>query len=308
MKAARAFVFVAICMCVSQADATCHGWGSPGYGALVSDCHFADSLWAGYCSGGPAVPASDCCNQGCGYFTWYGANAGCNTCCDPCGGCGGGEWMAKLRGHFESMKARMSHGSCNDHCGSCCDTGCGGGGGCGWGGSGMFGGGCGCGKTSCDPCDTCCDPCDTCCDSGCGGGMNCNWLHKLRARLGHGVCQQRYQPLSPCECMCENARCCGSRRGWLGGGCLDNCGMVGAFPAQGIDYSYLNYCCGGARTPATTHAQPTAAQPANQSVEGSTVNDNSNSIYDETNSFQSDMIDGSQGSELVPPGTEANGE
>lgn len=309
MKAARAFVFVAICMFAGQADASCFGWGSPGYGALASDCGFADSLWAGYCSGGPVVSASDCCEPCCAGFGWYGANAGgCDT---GCGGGGGGcqEWLARMRCKLQSRTSSQSCGSSCSPGGSWCDSGdggCGGGGGCGGCGSGMLGSGRSMGLSSGF------GSCGSGCGGGCGGGLQSGWQN-LRSRLMGGCCGRRYQSLNGCESMCENARGFGSFRSWIGGGPLDACGLVSydSFPAHGIDYSYLNYCsqAAAATAPVDAHAQPTLATPPADHVldeSGSTTtmtDEMSESIYDETQSFEPAAdFDATRSSELIPHG------
>ena len=269
MRTATFAALLAVGLFAGLADATCYDWGLPGYTQNVADCHFADSLWSGYCTP-PCGPPCGCdkpCCGGCG-----GGDAACGAAA-----CGGGPNLwDRLKAKMAERQARQACSCCApggswcDGCGGCGfggGGGCGcGGGGCGFGriGSGMPGwwhsfgassggggwGGCGCGAA----CDSGCGG-DASCGCGCGGGFSF-----LRGKVGHGICQRRYGPLSGFESLCERVRGYGSCRAWVGGGPLDNCGLASyqSYP-NGIDYSYLNHV-----TAPAVYAAPSAAVGARE--------------------------------------------
>lgn len=110
MKSLVCTFAASLLLCVPQAGAIGHGWsGYAGfnYGFNYHSCDFANSLWEGYCSGGPCAPPACCapcgigCHSGAPLQGCHGASGcaaqGSAACCGsaeagaaPCGaaGCG----------------------------------------------------------------------------------------------------------------------------------------------------------------------------------------------------------------------------
>ena len=227
------FMAMALFM-VSDASAQCAGGAGAGFGFNSYNCDFPSSLWAGYCNGGPAMPAAP-------------ARSGCSLGLGGGGGCGGG---GGLMSHLQGLLGRLGGGGgCGGGCGgSAAPT-------CppayGVHGFGAYAGG-GCATGSCGNTNTWWyggsgqsigRP------SRCGSG-GCH----LRSRGGGGGCGAA----SSCG---GGGRHCGGGHGlfshfrnrmayssWIGGGPLDTYSLVagyGGFVGSQMDYGCINGACSG---------------------------------------------------------------
>jgi hypothetical protein len=215
-----------------------------------TNCGFAQSLWAGFCTPGGGQPFASGCRSGsalgarkqrcgsncCGSSGWwYGGNQ--QPCC--VGGCGASECCSTGCGSGCGLGGcglgGLSLGSCGSGSGlgglSLGSFGLGGGGlGSGGLGSGF---GLGSGASSCGGCG----------EGGCGAGK-CNLFDRLRSRM--------------------------AGRSWIGGGPLDAYGVGGGFGDCGCNYGVTSQWANG---PTTFGQRPDGAVNGNV-VNGNVVNGN----------------------------------
>ena len=225
---------------VSDVNAQCAGGAGAGFGFNTNSCDFASQLWAGYCNGGPAIPAS-AASRGCGLLGGCGGGSG--SSCG--GGCGGGRIMS----HLQGLLSRLHSGGCGG--GSC-------GSGYSYGGYGIQGFGSYAGTMPFGN------------SAGCGGcASNNTWWYGggsigRPSHCGSGGCHIR-SALSGgagCGSSCGGGgRHCGGGLGlfshfrnrmsyssWIGGGPLDTYSLVagyGGFVGSQMDYGCINGACSG---------------------------------------------------------------
>ncbi len=293
------------------------------FGFNYNSCNFADSLWTDYCNGGPGLGARGCGHGGsgfggCGYAGcgWAGGgHAGCGH--GGCGHSGALRGMLSRRplgggGHGCCHRGRRSAGNCAEEvgCADNCEADCGY--------ADPAVPGCGYSSTGCAATPDCgfassagCGCAPTGCGGACCGGNEYWWYGygtpRACGRLGHG-CHARQAGSVACADGGRQSgfgarQGCGGHQGclhrlfgrgrhhlarnsWVGGGPLDNCGLVAAyeFPGSCVDCSFGG-CgdLGGYPSPAQNPADAMYGAPSTMQPEVSP--ENSDPAFDADDSY-----------------------